>query len=442
MHRAHKAVEKTAVDAAILKQLTHIFQRVHRVLECLSRESVHQVGVHQNTGLGHAACDTGHLFNRDPFLHQGQQPVRGDLQSARQGNAAALRQQFAELGGEGFFKPDIAPPTDLHLTAQQFFSQRFEHLGGRCFIDEMKTGLSGLGHDAFNAIDQGAGAGCFVAADVVQAHIAKTALFPVTAVGHGQLVPAPIAPQAVHGVEHVQQAQVLVDGQAIPRGRAHVFKGNVGFGPMDIPNPILLSHKGAYQPRAAACTLQMFNQGQHGAFTAIQGDEVDKVKQTRLGQLAQLGVDKAPTQRNPNIGMVALDRLCHAQGAVDRTREGDGQQHQLRLMLCHGGQGQVGQVLVDEVVRRGQCLGQGVEAGLRGGKDLGVAHKFEACVHRIAQHIGQVVEIERGQVPGTVVLSERTKGPTQRVTGHFIVKSLQGGEARTFGQKPPACHAV
>ena len=75
MHGAHKAVEKSAVNAPVLKQLAHIFQRVHRVLHRLRRKAVHQVSVHQHPCIGKALGHLRHLLNRDPFFHQVQQAV-------------------------------------------------------------------------------------------------------------------------------------------------------------------------------------------------------------------------------------------------------------------------------------------------------------------------------------------------------------------------------
>ena len=71
----------------------------------------------------------------------------------------------------------------MQLAPQQFLRQRLEHFGWRRLIDKMKTGLTGLGHDGFDAVHQRLGGSGFVAAYVVQADIAKTAFFPVTALG-------------------------------------------------------------------------------------------------------------------------------------------------------------------------------------------------------------------------------------------------------------------
>ena len=116
----------------------------------------------------------------------------------------------------------------MHLPSNQFFGQSFEGFGRCCFIDKVKTGLAGFFHNLFNAVYQQCGRGGFVARDVVETDIAEAAFFPIATMRHRELVPTPIAPEAVHGVEHVQQRQIVVQGQAIPSGGAYFFKGHVG----------------------------------------------------------------------------------------------------------------------------------------------------------------------------------------------------------------------
>ena len=205
MHGAHKAVEKAAVDAAVFKQLAHVFERVHRILHGLRGKAIHQVGMHHHARVGKAFGHLRHLLDRDAFFHELKQAVRRDFEATRHGDAAALCQQFAKLWREGFLKTDVAPPRDLHAPAQQLFGQGFQGFRGRGLVHKVKAGLARLGHDLLDAVDQGAGLRGFVAADVVQAHVTKAAFFPVAAVRHGELVPAPVAPQPVHRVEHVQQ---------------------------------------------------------------------------------------------------------------------------------------------------------------------------------------------------------------------------------------------
>jgi len=40
-------------------------------------------------------------------------PVADRFQASAHGYAAALGEQLGKLGGEEFFKPDVAPPTDV-----------------------------------------------------------------------------------------------------------------------------------------------------------------------------------------------------------------------------------------------------------------------------------------------------------------------------------------
>jgi len=242
---------------------------------------------------------------------------------------------------------------------------------------------------------------------------------------HRELVPAPVAPEPVHRVEHVQQAQVVVNRQAIPGGGAHVFKRDVGLRPVHELHAALLPHKGTHQPFAAALALQVFDEGEHRAFAAIERHEIHKVKQAWLGQLAQFGVHEAAPQADTHIGVCLLDGLGDAQRAIDGAGEGHRQQHELRLVLGHRGQGQRRQRLVHQVGRSGQRLGQRVKCRLGGGQAFSVAHEFKTLIHRALQHIGQVVQVERGQVPGPIGAAQCTKGPAQRVAGFFVVIRVQ-----------------
>ena len=248
-----------------------------------------------------------------------------------------MRQQFTQVRGKGFFEADVAPPRYLHPPAQQFFGQCFECFGWGGFVHKMEAGLACFGHDLFNPVHQRGGAGGFVAADVVQADIAKAAFFPITTVRHRQFVPAAIAPQPVHGVEHVQQRQILVQRQAIPSGGAHVFKSDLGLLQVDILHLArFVFNKGAHQALGAAPPLQVFNQIEQRAFTAIQSDEVHMVKHSGIFQFTQFGVHKAATQRNANLRIRPLDALRDAKSRIHRARKRHRQQHQVGLVSRHG----------------------------------------------------------------------------------------------------------
>ena len=72
---------------------------------------------------------------------------------------------------------------------------------------------------------------------------------------------------------------------------------------------------------------------------------------------------------------------------------------------------------------------------MAGGQLFGVAHKLKARIHRVAQHIGQVVQVQRGQVPGAVGLAQGTKSPTDRVARAIVfigVKLGAGGLVRAY----------
>jgi hypothetical protein len=57
---------------------------------------------------------------------------------------------------------------------------------------------------------------------------------------------------------------------------------------------------------------------------------------------------------------------------------------------------------------------QRVEGGLAAGQRLGVTHELEALIDRVAQHVGQVVQVERAEVARLVLHAQRAEGPGQR----------------------------
>ena len=231
--------------------------------------------------------------------------------------------------------------------------------------------------------------------------------------------------------------------QAVPGGRAHLFKRDVGLSQVDVLHlTCVVAHKGALQALQAALTLQVLDQAQQRALTAVQRHEIHMVEHPGVFQLAQLGVHKTAAQANADARVRALDALGDAKRRIHRAGEGHGQQHQLRLVAFDGLQGQALQRGVDQVGGLGQGFGQRVKAGLAGGQALGVAHEFKAFVHGIAQHIGQVVQIQRGQVPGAVGLAQSAKSPANRVARAIVVIGVECRKAWAFGQKAPACNAV
>jgi hypothetical protein len=96
MHGAGKTMEKSGLDAAGREQLAHVFQGIDGILRRLGGEAIHQVGMHQDPGIGKGARHPRDLLNRYPFLHQLEQPIRGHFQPARHRDAAAVGEQPAQ----------------------------------------------------------------------------------------------------------------------------------------------------------------------------------------------------------------------------------------------------------------------------------------------------------------------------------------------------------
>jgi hypothetical protein len=148
----------------------------------------------------------------------------------------------------------------------------------------------------------------------------------------------------------------------------------------------------------------MLDQREQRALAGVERDVVEEVEHARLGQLAQLGVDEAAAEHGDDARVVRLDRLRDAEGRVHRAGEGHRDQHQRRRVALDGGEHQRPQRAVDQVGRGGECRGQRVEARLAGGQLLGVAHELEARIHRLAQHVGELLR-QSVAVPSAVVPS-------------------------------------
>ena len=70
------------------EQLPHALERFDRLLHGLRRETVHQVGMNQDTGFTESVGDASHLLDRDALVHELEQPVGGDFETARDGDSA------------------------------------------------------------------------------------------------------------------------------------------------------------------------------------------------------------------------------------------------------------------------------------------------------------------------------------------------------------------
>jgi hypothetical protein len=184
--------------------------------------------------------------------------------------------------------------------------------------------------------------------------------------------------------------------------------------------------------------FQVLQQRQRRALAGVEREVVEVVEHARLAQLAQLGVDIAAAQRRDDVRVPRLDGLGDAEGGIDRAREGHRRQHQRRAVAFHGLQRQALQRAVDQVRRRGQRL----EGGLALRQLLGVAHELEARVDGVAQHVGQVVQVQRGQVARAVVQAQGAEGPGHGVAAVGVDVDVQRREARALGQEAAAADAV
>ncbi|MNV04116.1 hypothetical protein D3C71_944040 [compost metagenome] len=186
----------------------------------------------------------------------------------------------------------------------------------------------------------------------------------------------------------------------------------------------------------------MFEQRQQRAFASVQRHIVKKVEHTRVGQFAQFRVHKAAAQHGGDARVPRLDGLRNAECRIHGPRERHGQQHHGGLVLGNRFVRELLQQRVHQRGRRSECLGQRVKRGLAARQRFGIAHKLKALVHRVAQHIGQVVQVQRGQVLGLVVQAQGAKGPAQRVAALVVYIHIQRGEAWALGQVVAACNAV
>ena len=176
---------------------------------------------------------------------------------------------------------------------QQCVRERLERLGRRGLIDEVKSGLPGLANQSFDSIDQHIGGRQVVARDVVKIHIAEAAFLPIAAVCDGQLVPAAVRPETVHGIEHVQQRQIVVQRQASVGGRTAFGERDVGLFEVDV---MKLARIRAHQLLERSLVLQMLDEREQRSFAGIERYEIEVVENTRLVHGAQLGIAIAAAQ--------------------------------------------------------------------------------------------------------------------------------------------------
>jgi hypothetical protein len=169
-----------------------------------------------------------------------------------------------------------------------------------------------------------------------------------------------------------------------------------------------------------ALAAQAFEQGQQRALAVVQRDVVEMVEYPRLGQLAQLGIDEAAAEHGDDGRILRLDRLRDAEGAIDIAGKGCREQHHAGRVAPQRVERQLAQRAIDQVFRRRQRPRQRFERGLALRQRFGIADELEARIDRLAQHVGDIIEVQGGKVPRAVRHAERAEGPGQRIAARFV----------------------
>ena len=125
--------------------------------------------------------------------------------------------------------------------------------------DFSKRMLPGLANQRFDAIHEHVGRRELVARDVIEANIAEAALFPITTVCNRELVPAPVRPEPVDGIEHVHQRQIVIERQTRVGGCAAFGEGNIRLFEVHV---VKLSCIRAHEMTDWPLVLQMFDQSE------------------------------------------------------------------------------------------------------------------------------------------------------------------------------------
>ena len=93
-----KSVPKRRLQQIGGKELPDAFQRIDCFLDGFRRESVHQIGVHQNAGFSKRRGNLRGLIDRDAFLHPFQQSVRCGFQPCRHRDTAGGGEKPTKVG--------------------------------------------------------------------------------------------------------------------------------------------------------------------------------------------------------------------------------------------------------------------------------------------------------------------------------------------------------
>ena len=186
----------------------------------------------------------------------------------------------------------------------------------------------------------------------------------------------------------------------------------------------------------------MLHQRQHRPFAVVQRDVIEEIENARLGQFAQFRVHEAAAQRRGNARVGFLDRLRDAERAVHASRKRNRDEHQVRPMRFQRRADPCAQDFVHERRLRRQRPGQRVEGRLAARQQFAVARELEARIDRVANRVGQIVQVERGQMLGPILRAQRAERPGQRIAVILRHEGIQIPKPRSLRQKAPRANPV
>ena len=170
---------------------------------------------------------------------------------------------------------------------------------------------------------------------------------------------------------------------------------------------------------------------QQRPLAVVERDVVEVVEHARIAQRAQLGVHPAAAEDQRGFRRRGADRARHAERAVHVAGEGRGDGDDVGSLRGEQFARELIERFVDERGLAGQRLVQRIEGRRARGEPLAVARELEARVDAEAPDVGEVVDVQAGEVA-------RLLGRAQRAEGRVDLLVERLFEARPFGKEGAA----
>ena len=164
-------------------------------LDGLGGETVHQIQMHQQSGIDQIGAHRSGTGAGYSLVHQLEQPVVGALQTGGDSDASRLGHQCAQFRRKRGVEPDVAPPNQPFPAFQQLPRNRAQQSRGERLVGEVKRRDSGGVAHGQHRVHRLFGLRRGVPPDVIQRNIAKRASVPIATVGQLNLNPMAIRPQ-------------------------------------------------------------------------------------------------------------------------------------------------------------------------------------------------------------------------------------------------------